>query len=368
MHTAQRVREVIERQQYDDLLFWKNPLLLREKGRLAKGAEVHGSALSIHNKGIIISGKSESGKTTTWFNLLRHGGKAISEDLTNLVFTPSAALLISPGTRHAFRIHGKYHRRYTSQPAYGEVGQMKSGGIIPKYIEAPMDPTAQQTGRPLHAVFYIEKQRLHPRAYPRVVLMDENKLVHHFQSEDTSTFPSSFDLPETHTRESIRRLSWKRKEEIAQRVVQQLRKVGVNFFQVYVPETKEAKKQALTATAISKFARGFVGGFKPGLNLLAISHEHSGKVFPISRSTVIGTAGDIRLKEDKTIASRHTAFEKIKGKWTARDLGTKAHTHILKKERVEAGKVDWRRLKGTMEIQDGDLLAIGHTFVQVVIK
>ncbi len=369
MAVVERIRKLVEEQQYDDNAFWKNRDLLRQKAKVANGVEMHGSAVTIHGKGIIVSGKSESGKTTTWFHLLKRGGRAISEDLTNLVFrSKRSPLLVAPATQHAFRIHGKFHRLDTLELPYGIAGKMKSGSIIPRYRAAPMDDTAVLAGRPLRAIFYIEKQRLHPNASPRIVAMDDDKLAWRLQTEDTSTFPSLFALPETHTRESIRRLKWDRKKAIATQLVRELRQSGVHFFQVYAPKTRDPAKQALSAQAISQFVRGFTGKFKPGLNLMAINRQHSGEVFHISHSTVIGTSADLKIGGDDRIEARHTVIKRKDRKWVARDLGTKAHTHILKKERVDKGKVDWRRLKGTMEIGNGDLIAVGRTFFQIVIK
>lgn len=361
------MRGVIERQQHDDSAYWKNAALLREKGRISRGVEIHGSALSLHGKGTVIAGKSEAGKTTTWANLLKMGGRAISEDLTNIVFH-NGVRLVAPRTLHAFRMHGKYHRAIASELPSGVVGKMKSGANIPNYRPAPMDNTAQSEGRRLNTIFYISPHRLHPAAYPRVTMMSEAELVARLREEESTTFPSLFHKRETHTRESIRAMNRSEKTKIILELVQELRRNGVQFFEVFAPEQRNAEKQGITARAIYDFVRGFNTLPSNGLNLIALNRKHAGQVFNVPHNVIIGKKGDVRIGGDEAMADKHAEIKKRNGAWAITDLGTHAHVHILRKTGVEKGKLDWRRCRGTIEINHGDLIAIGRTFFQVVIK
>ena len=88
---------------------------------------VHGTAVSIDGKGLLILGQSGSGKSQLALALITHGAKLISDDQVILINTESEIILSAPKS-----ISGKIEARF--------VGILKMPALIaPLYLVIDLD-------------------------------------------------------------------------------------------------------------------------------------------------------------------------------------------------------------------------------------
>ena len=83
---------------------------------------VHGTAVSIDGKGLLILGQSGSGKSQLALALITHGAKLISDDQVILINTESEIILSAPKS-----ISGKIEARFVG---ILKIPLLKNNGII----------------------------------------------------------------------------------------------------------------------------------------------------------------------------------------------------------------------------------------------